>query len=376
VRIGLYLADLRRSQTDSHGTINYALGLLHALPHALESGDELLVLANAEMAAELGQPDGWTLEVTRVPESLSRRLVTDHLLSQVWARRARLDVVHYPKGHIPLWRPHRPAVVATIHDDIAVQYARGSLGAVDSRLKRAYFAWAVIHAARGADRVLTVSHFSAGQIRALTNRSPDRVAVTYEASALPDIPFVTGAEREPTLLVFASTVAHKRTTQTLRWILRYLDQRQSSLVVTVVGKLPPGAASLSESPTVRLISDVLSNRDVADLLAHSRALVFGSVYEGFGLPPVEAYMLGTPAVYALSPALDEVMDGLPGGFGREDYGAFAAALDEVLALGDGDLRAAKADILRRYTWDEVARLTVEAYRVANAVARSPYAQGP
>jgi glycosyltransferase involved in cell wall biosynthesis len=359
MRVGLYLADLRRSKNDSHGTINYALGLLHALPQALESGDQLFVLANPEIAAELGPRQDWRLELVPVPGTVTRRLWTDHLLSQQWARRAHLDVLHFPKGHVPIWRPRRPAVVGTIHDDIAVQYARGALGAVDNRLKRWYFGQAVVHAARHADRVLTVSEFSAGRIRALSSRSPERVTVTFEGSALPDRPFVPATERDQALVLFGSTVPHKRTTQTLNWVLRYLAERRSPITAVVVGPLP---AAFEGNPAVRRVSGVLSNEQVAETLGRARALVFGSVYEGFGLPPVEAYLLGVPAVYAETTAVSEIMDGFPGGFRPDDYRAFAAALDRILALTDGELRAAQAEMNRRYRWDEVARRTVDVYR--------------
>ena len=60
--------------------------------------------------------------------------------------------------------------------------------------------------------------------------------------------------------------------------------------------------------------------------------------------------------------------GFPGGFRPDDYASFAAALDEVVALADADLRQAKAMMRRRFRWEDVARRTVEAYRVANLAA--------
>ncbi|MDZ7734089.1 MAG: glycosyltransferase [Acidimicrobiia bacterium] len=106
----------------------------------------------------------------------------------------------------------------------------------------------------------------------------------------------------------------------------------------------------------------LSGDDLADLIATSRLLVYPSAYEGFGLPPIEAYALGTPAVYRVTGAAREVLPDVPGGFDDEDPERFAAAAEEALALDDERLAAISAQMWERFDWSVVATRVAAALR--------------
>jgi glycosyltransferase involved in cell wall biosynthesis len=54
----------------------------------------------------------------------------------------------------------------------------------------------------------------------------------------------------------------------------------------------------------------LKDREIGFIVSKALALVFPSIYEGFGLPPLEAAMLGTPSICSSRPAMTELMDGV------------------------------------------------------------------
>jgi glycosyltransferase involved in cell wall biosynthesis len=102
------------------------------------------------------------------------------------------------------------------------------------------------------------------------------------------------------------------------------------------------------------------------LLAGARAFVFPSLYEGFGLPPLEAMACGTPVVTSDVSALPEVVGDAALLVDPLDVDALASAIrrlwtDEGLRQ---DLRARGLSRVRRYTWDATARLTLEVYAAA------------
>ncbi|MEM8922552.1 MAG: glycosyltransferase family 1 protein [Actinomycetota bacterium] len=107
----------------------------------------------------------------------------------------------------------------------------------------------------------------------------------------------------------------------------------------------------------------VSDGDRADLLAGAACLAFPSIYEGFGLPPLEAMSAGVPVVTTTAGSLPEVCgDGaryVPPG----DASALAAALADV--LGDDDeaarLRAAGTANIGRFSWDTMAADMADLY---------------
>ncbi|MGI8685489.1 MAG: glycosyltransferase [Acidimicrobiales bacterium] len=367
MRYGLYLADLRRTATDSQGTINYAVGLCASLAGVMARDEQLFALANPEVAAELHSLSAHAIDIDIVPAPahIGSRLLLDHHEVRRWAQRRRLDVLHFPKGHVPLRPIQGTATVATAHDDIALRYASGALGHRSGPLKSGYFAWAARHGLRSADQILTVSEFSAARL-AEHARPARPIIVTYEGVDRPRLPMVTRSARRPHIVIMGSVLPHKNTLQSVTWASRFLsetDGGDARLVVT--GRLDPATEALCAPPAITRVRAFLPAPELAGLVGTARALVFGSTYEGFGLPPVEAYAMGTPATFNNVGAMAEILDGFPGGHGP-DYGSFAAALRSVLGLTDGDLDGFRAKILERYDWALVARRTLLAMRaIAN-----------
>lgn len=369
VRYGLYLADLRPTQNDSRGTINYAVGLAAELARLLDPSEQLFVLANQEISQYLQWgSDGAhpVVDVVAAPRGIAGRLAMDHLRSIGWAARRQLDVLHLPKGHLPMWTPHRITTVVTIHDDIPVLYARNHFGPSGRTAKSLYFARAVRRSVAGADRVLAVSAFSAARLASLATVDPAKIVVTYEAPSLPAIPFVPLEQRDPLIVILGSRFPHKRTEQAVRWVDRLLHTPAGAgLRLVVTGQLNPDMERLCAELGIERVPDVLSSIVLARLFARCRLLVFASAYEGFGLPPVEAYGLGAAVVYRKTGAMAEVLDTFPGGFVGDRYDHFAAAATEAMALDDDALLELRARMRERFQWSEVARLTLRAYRSAS-----------
>jgi alpha-1,3-rhamnosyl/mannosyltransferase len=112
----------------------------------------------------------------------------------------------------------------------------------------------------------------------------------------------------------------------------------------------------------------LRDDDLAALLAGARAFVFPSLYEGFGLPPLEAMAAGVPVVAARAGALPEVLGDAPFWCDPLDIESIAAAIRA--AVTDDGLRAravaAGHGRVAGYDWAETARLTLGAYERASA----------
>ena len=370
MRVGLYLADLDRYRTDSHGIINYSLGLAKSLPAQLHNGEEIIIFAGDRIQGELALSGKRAVQVktVRTPRGHFSRLMMDHTMAGVWAREHELDIFHFPKGHVPLLRPRRTRLVATVHDDIPMMYAHGAFRATRRRqVKALYIACVTRHSLKVADRIITISNFSASSLERHVASVTERLSVIPNGVSLPLSDPRPRACKPCQLFHFGSVYRHKRSREAIAWALEFLGRNPSYRLV-VAGRLSPDAESLCAHPSIQRERSQLSNERVAELLRDSVALLFPSVLEGFGLPPVEAMCLGTPAVWARSAAMPEVMADAPGGFRADDRESFLEALDSVVNIGDHDLAVLAERFRARYSWASVARATMELYR---AMAQLP-----
>jgi alpha-1,3-rhamnosyl/mannosyltransferase len=112
----------------------------------------------------------------------------------------------------------------------------------------------------------------------------------------------------------------------------------------------------------------VSDEDLPALYGGAALFVFPSLYEGFGLPPLEAMACGAPVIAARAGSLPEVLDDAALLVDPNDPRALAAAAARLLrdpAATDA-LRALGRARAGRYRWDEAADRTWEAYRAAAA----------
>jgi glycosyltransferase involved in cell wall biosynthesis len=117
-----------------------------------------------------------------------------------------------------------------------------------------------------------------------------------------------------------------------------------------------------EANGVRWLGEV-DDAELARLLRGARALVYPSLYEGFGIPILEAMSVGTPVVTSRGGATEEVAGGAAVLVDPLDPASIAAGLDEADRRRD-ELRALGLVRVAEFTWDDVARRTVDVYRTA------------
>ncbi|GAA2357957.1 glycosyltransferase family 4 protein [Streptomyces violaceusniger] len=300
------------------------------------------------------------------------------------ARAGQFDVVHDNQtlgyGLLGLERLGFP-LVTTIHHPITVD-RRLELDAADGwkrrfSVRRWYgFTRMQKRVARRLPSVLTVSGSSRREIVDDLGVRPDRIHVVHIGAdtglfspdpAVPETPgrIVTTSSADVPLkgLVYlVEALAKVRT-----------ENPEAHLVV--VGKRPqegPVATTMARHGLEGAVEFVkgISDAELVDLVRGAQIACVPSLYEGFSLPAAEAMATGTPLVATTGGAIPEVagVDGetclaVPPG----DADALAAALTRL--LGDADLRrrlgaAGRERVLRRFTWEQAARGTVEQYRRA------------
>jgi glycosyltransferase involved in cell wall biosynthesis len=361
---GVFLGDLDRRRTDSQGIISYALALTRHVAAAIDRDERLVVFASAATRAGLGAlPSDGRVEVASVPtpSSAAARMLEEQVRAPSCVRRAGIGVVHFPRGRIPFARLGRTRAVATVHDDIPMQYRAGAFGPRRRDPKTAYVVASLRHTLSAADLVITDTAAARRQLEGHTRtRAPVRVVVPGLGAG--HAPGAGAPPRAPRLVVFDSALAHKRADEAVEFAARALAERVPGGHVCVIGR--PAAAPRAQptaSPVVR-VAGPLADDELARLVRESLGVVVASRYEGLGLPALEAWALGTPAVVAACDAAREVLWGVPGLYVPGDYESFATALDAVLALGPEALEDWSKVVRDRCDWERAAETVLAAYR--------------
>lgn len=310
-----------------------------------------------------------------------RRLWTHRLLAAEVSRRPP-DVLFVPAHVIPLvlWPRRLPPSVVTLHDLGYLHFPRAHPWG-----QRAYLDWSTRWSARAAARVIAVSQATADDLHAAYAVDRRKIDVIYEATvpgtpAAGDTAGNAAGGAAPVTLANAKPPSLPRpyalyvgTIQPRKNLVR-LAQAYAQLVhthgVTWDLALAGGPGWLSEEVVQGIDALGLEDRihrlgyvpepEMGPLLRNARCFCYVSLYEGFGLPVLEAQAAGVPVMTANNSSLPEVA------------GDAAILVDptDVDAIADAMLRLSRDEVLRqeliakgyanvaRFSWEKAARATL------------------
>jgi glycosyltransferase involved in cell wall biosynthesis len=213
----------------------------------------------------------------------------------------RHDLFFSPGYNSPLFGSAR--FVITIHDLNHIDRHENS-----SQLKRLYYASVLKRACHRASVVLTVSEFSRSRIIAWSGVSPEKV---FKVSNGVDPGFHPGVipyqPAFPYILCVGNRKGHKNEVRTVEAFAQSNIDPEIHLLFS--GSPTPQLSDSIERNCVRMrvqFAGFVPSEQLPSLYRGARALVFASLYEGFGLPVLEAMACGTPVVTSNTTSLPEV----------------------------------------------------------------------
>ena len=271
-------------------------------------------------------------------------LVLRHL-----AGRERVDVLHCPTFRGPVSPPACPLVV-TVHDLAVLRHPE-----TFNQWTRQYSRLCVSRVARAARFVIAVSEQTKGDVVELLGVPADRIRVIPNGVA--DAFSPDGPAEDGDYVLAVATLEPRKNLPRLAEATRRLG-----VELRVAGAPGWGRVELG-SGVLRLGRP--SDEELARLYRGARCLAYPSLYEGFGIPILEAMASGTPVVTSRGGATEEVAGGAAVLVDPRDQAAIAAGIEEASARR-GELVAAGLERARAFSWAETARRTAEVYREAAA----------
>lgn len=291
------------------------------------------------------------------------------------ACREKLDLFHSPHVNVPLLYPGK--LVVTVHDLIPMLFP-GTI----FPLGEAYFTRMVRWSTHKARRILTVSEntradlirYGVGAER--IDAVPNGVDRLY-AEAIPLQERSAALKRygisAPYLLYAGQWKRYKNVHGLLQAFAALKETKNvPDLKLVLVGRIDPKAGILEEVEQLGLKGEVIptgyvvEEREIVAIYQEATAFVFPSLYEGFGLPPLEAMMAGVPVISSNRSAMPEVVGDAALLIDPEDPDEMREAIERVLL--DPPLREELIERGRRrverFSWDATAQGVRRAYEMA------------
>ncbi len=364
--------DARYIREKPSGIGVYVQALVDRLPYEAAS-DQFVFWAN-RLAARPLSPAPNTRDVTVGPLPNSPWPL---LWPGRYASLDDLDVFHSPHNLLPRGVPC--ATVVTVQDVMAIERPGLHLQGLERVVKSAYYPQAVWRALREATRLIAPTAATADRVRAIAPDAMPRLRVIWEAadSGFQPAPDPDAARRRaaaligtdaPYLLVVGANSPTKRHHVAIAafaegvpppWRLVLL-QRQGSR-----DRLARLARRLHVEGRIVWLPRAV-REDVVTVIQAAGALVQPSVYEGFGLPIIEAMACGCPVVASDIPPFREVTGGAAVLVPPDDVGRLASALGELVTSSGRRAELAGQGLTRagKFSWDRCARETLAVYRDA------------
>ncbi len=302
----------------------------------------------------------------------------EHVLFPLFLRSLRADLIHIPINRVPVLMP-RPYVV-TIHDMSSLVFDYGS----DTRDR--LHLWRFRRGLMRASRVIAVSGATRRDVLNLMNLPPEHVLKIYNAIDPGFLALETDARKRQEVLdryqihypflLYAGSVNPRKNVARIVEAMALLRQdleshpKYKDLRLVIIGdqisKYPALRRAVHQSRVndmVRFLGFV-KREELKVFYQGAEAFVFPSLYEGFGLPPLEAMALGTPVVASGVSSLPEVVGDAAMIVKPENVFDIARGVREVL-LDEGlraDLIAKGHEQVKRFSWYDTARQVLEMYR--------------
>lgn len=292
----------------------------------------------------------------------------------LYVRKKRVQLFHGTNYDIPLWRNCK--TVLTIHDLSQFLHPETHEEKSVKRAKRRLPLMSKI-----ADAIIVPTSPIRAEVCEYLDVSDQKVFVIPEAPRkfFQPINFAaTHYTREKfgigdRFVLAVGTLEPRKNLQTLVTAFEKLDLDPSLQLVIAGGKgwlSSPIIDAIEQSPVRSrvVLTDYLGDDDLRALYSSCRLFVYPSLYEGFGLPPVEAMACGAPVVVSNIPVLVESTGGVARVADPHDAKDLARVMLDVLMKDDERARLANAGVKRagELTWEDAAKKTLEVYETVLA----------
>jgi len=282
----------------------------------------------------------------------------------------KIDLMHFPHWNVPLF--FNSPYIVTIHDLLLLHYPTrkaSTLGPLLYWFKNLAYKLVLEHAVKRAKIIIAPSEFTKKDIISTLCSPAEKIKVTYLApyQNKTDAKDTGGAASipEPYVLYVGVAYPHKNLDRLLQAWQIFTEKNGNKYYLVLSGKnnyFYKKLMASAKSDNV-IFTDFLSDADLSAAYNHASLFVFPSLYEGFGMPPLEAMAHGVPVVSSNSTCLKEILGDAACYFDPLQPLQIAEAMQR--GLQDQEIRKNLLEnaknVLAKYSWEETTRQTLNIY---------------
>lgn len=294
-------------------------------------------------------------------------------------KKHNLDLVHFPHFNVPLF--YRKKFVVTIHDLILIHFptVRGTtLNPLFYWLKYLAYKLVINSAVKRSEKIIAVSKSTKEDILKNYRVGAEKIEVTYEAADVPESRQNQNEDAilrkydiiKPYLLYVGNAYPHKNL-EALVLALKNLNTTKPDLKLALVGKEDYFYKRLKkyafESGNKNVIfAGFAPDSDLDAIYRNCEAYVFPSLYEGFGLPPLEAMARGAPVISSDHASMREILGTSAYYFDARKPENISAAVKKVLDSAEirSELVKKGYQQVKKYSWKKMAEEAFAIYQKA------------
>ncbi len=292
-------------------------------------------------------------------------------------KREKLDFIHFPHWNVPFF--YKQKFIVTIHDLILLHYPSrkaSTLGPMTYFFKNLAYKIILRHAIQKSEHILTPSKFTKQDIIKNLNLSNDKITVTYLAPTKLNGELQSTSRTsaykyniaKPYLLYVGVAYPHKNLDRLIMsW--KIFEEKNTNFNLVLVGKKNYFYDQLINGEEFKkckniIFTDFVSDFELATLYKNATAYVFPSLYEGFGLPPLEAMQYGIPVISSNTSCLPEILKNAALYFDPKNVQEMCSAISIILTDNEkrNELINNISIVLANYSQKNTVETTLSVYQ--------------
>lgn len=299
----------------------------------------------------------------------------EQLVLSTIINKEKIDLMHFPHWNIPLF--YNKNFVVTIHDLLLLHFPTrqaSTLGPISYFLKNKAYKIILNHAVKKANKIITISNFTKQDIIKTFGVDNQKIITAHLAPqptqdyAAPFSLHDKYCIHKPYWLYVGVAYPHKNLERLIDGWKIFYDQHSPDYQLVLVGKKNYFYKKLTDYIEKKQARDVILTGFVPDLelpelYRNASLYVFPSLYEGFGLPPLEAMQYDLPVISSRETCLPEILQDAAEYFNPKDPQAIASSANLILTNPTvrTNLIENGRKLLQKYSWKTTASATLQIY---------------